>query len=83
MDQESQNGSLHFWVGCCESILFLELLELFEVVDMDGSFPMRRYMLRLDLWFKSYEVFKISAEVRACCQPLPMQQNLPKTAQIC
>jgi hypothetical protein len=37
----------------------------------------------LDLWFKSYEVFKISAQVRACCQPLSMQQNLPKTAQIC
>jgi hypothetical protein len=37
----------------------------------------------LDLWFKSYEVFKISAQVGACCQPLSMQQNLPKTAQIC
>jgi hypothetical protein len=24
----------------------------------------------LDLWFKSYEVFKISAQVGACCQPL-------------
>jgi hypothetical protein len=40
-------------------------------------------MYRLDLWFKSYEVFKISAQVGACCQPLPMQQNLPKTAQNC
>jgi hypothetical protein len=35
----------------------------------------------LDLWFKSYEVLKISAEVWACSHPLPMQQNLPKTAQ--
>jgi hypothetical protein len=50
---------------------------------MDGSFPMRRYMLRLDSWFKSYEVLKILAKLRACCQPLPMQQNLPKTAQNC
>jgi hypothetical protein len=37
----------------------------------------------LDLWFKTYEVFKILAQVGACCQPLSMQQNLPKTAQIC
>jgi hypothetical protein len=44
---------------------------------------MRRYTLRLDSWFKSYEVLKISAKLRACCQPLSMQQNLPKTAQIC
>jgi hypothetical protein len=35
----------------------------------------------LDLWFKSYEVFKISAQVWARLQPLPMQQNLPKSAQ--
>jgi hypothetical protein len=37
----------------------------------------------LDLWLKSYEVFKISVQVGACCQPLSMQQNLPKTAQNC
>jgi hypothetical protein len=37
----------------------------------------------LDLWFKSYEVLKISSELLACCQPLPMQQNLPKTTQNC
>jgi hypothetical protein len=35
----------------------------------------------LDSWFKSYKVFKISAQVGACCQPPSMQQNLPKTAQ--
>jgi hypothetical protein len=35
----------------------------------------------LDSWFKSYEVLKISAAIHACCQPLPMQQNLPKSAQ--
>jgi hypothetical protein len=50
---------------------------------MDGSFPMRCYMLSSGSWFKSYEVLKISAKLRACCQPLPMQQNLPKTAQNC
>jgi hypothetical protein len=50
---------------------------------MDGSFPMRRYMLRLDSWFKSYEVLNISAKLQACCQPLSMQENLPKTAQNC
>jgi hypothetical protein len=47
---------------------------------------MSRYTSSLDLRFKSYEVFKISAQVRACCQPLPMQQNLPflpKFAKIC
>jgi hypothetical protein len=32
----------------------------------------------LDSWFKSYGVFEILAEVQACCQPLPMQENLPK-----
>jgi hypothetical protein len=35
----------------------------------------------LHVQFKSYEVLKISAKVWACCQPLPMHQNLPKTAQ--
>jgi hypothetical protein len=37
----------------------------------------------LDLWFKSYEVFKNSNELWGCYQPLPMQQNLPKTTRIC
>jgi hypothetical protein len=53
---------------------------------MDGSFPMRRYTLRLDSWFKSYEVFKILAQAGACCQPLSMSRiypNLLKTAKIC
>jgi hypothetical protein len=36
----------------------------------------------LDSQFKSYEVFKISSEIWARCQPLPMQQNLPKIAKI-
>jgi hypothetical protein len=35
----------------------------------------------LDLRFKSYEVFKISALLRAGSQPLSMQQILPKTAK--
>jgi hypothetical protein len=38
-------------------------------------------MPNLNLQFKSYEVFKISAQVQACCQPLSMQQILLKTAQ--
>jgi hypothetical protein len=50
---------------------------------MDCSFPMRHYTYCLDLWFKSYEVLKISAQVGACCQTLSMQQNLPKTAKSC
>jgi hypothetical protein len=50
---------------------------------MDGSFPMSHYMLRLNSWLKSCEVFKISAQVGACYQPLSMQQNLPKFAQNC
>jgi hypothetical protein len=37
----------------------------------------------LDLWFKSYEVLKKSGDLWASCQPLPMQQNLPKTAKNC
>jgi hypothetical protein len=36
----------------------------------------------MDSWFKSYEDFKISTKVGACCQPLSMQQNLPKSAKI-
>jgi hypothetical protein len=40
-------------------------------------------MQSLDLRFKSYEVFKISSDLWACCQLLPMQQILPKSAQNC
>jgi hypothetical protein len=61
----------------------LDFLKLFEAVDMDGSFPMRRYMSCLDSWFKSYKIFKISAQVGACCQPLSMQQDLAKYVQNC
>jgi hypothetical protein len=63
--------------------MFVDFLKLFEVVDMDGSFSMRCYTQSLDLQFKSYEVFKISGDLWACCQPLPMQQILPKTAKNC
>jgi hypothetical protein len=63
--------------------MFVDFLSFLSVVDMDGSFPMRRYMQSLDLLFKSYEVLKISGDLWACCQPLPMQQILPKTAKIC
>jgi hypothetical protein len=52
-------------------------------IKVDNKFLMRRYTESLDLQFKSYEVFKISSEVRACYQPLSMQENLPKTAQNC
>jgi hypothetical protein len=61
--------------------MFVDFLNFLSVVDMDSSFPMRRYMQSLDLRFKSYEVFKISGDLWAHCQPLPMQPNLPKTAQ--
>jgi hypothetical protein len=76
-------GILGLWTGCYECNNFFDFFKLFENVDMDGGFPMRRYTSRLDSWFKSYEVFKISAQVGACCQPLSMQQNLPKFAQNC
>jgi hypothetical protein len=49
--------------------MFVDFWKLLEVVDMDGSFPMRRYTQSLDLRFKSYEVFN------------PNCQNLPKSAQ--
>jgi hypothetical protein len=71
------------WAGHCEYSLFLEFLKLFLLVDMDGSFPMSRSMQHLDSRFMSYSVFKISASLWACSQPLSMQQILPKTAQIC
>jgi hypothetical protein len=52
---------------------------------MDCSFLMRRYTYHLDSLFKSYEVFKILAQARACCQPLSKSaqncQNLTKFAQ--
>jgi hypothetical protein len=63
--------------------MFVDFLKVFEAVDMDGNFPMRYYTQRLDLWFKSYEVFKISDDFWACCQPLPMKQILPKSTQNC
>jgi hypothetical protein len=56
---------LHFWASCCECILFLEFLKLFVVVDMDGSFPMRRYTLHLGSWLKIYEDLRISAKLWA------------------
>jgi hypothetical protein len=37
----------------------------------------------LNSQFKSYGFLKISVEVWACSQTLPMQQNLPKIAQNC
>jgi hypothetical protein len=58
-------------------------LKLFMAVDVDGTFPMRQFMHHLDMRFKSYKGLRISAWVWACCQPLSMQQILPKTAKIC
>jgi hypothetical protein len=80
-DQGTQNGFFALWASYCKHNMFVDFLKLFEVVDMDGSFPMRCYMQSLDLRFKSYEVFKISGDLWACCEPLPMQQILPKSAQ--
>jgi hypothetical protein len=45
-------------------------LKLFEAIDMDGSFPTSRCMKHLDSRLKSYGILKISAQVRACSQPL-------------
>jgi hypothetical protein len=36
-------GIQGLWAGYCECDKFLEFLKLLEVIDMDGSFPMRRY----------------------------------------
>jgi hypothetical protein len=49
--------------------MFVDFLKLFEVVEMDGNFPMRCYTQSLDLQFKSYKVFEISSDLWACCQP--------------
>jgi hypothetical protein len=38
-------------------------------------------MLHVAFGFKRYEALKILAAIWACCQPLPMQQNLPKSTQ--
>jgi hypothetical protein len=57
-------------------------LKLCILVGMDCSFPISHCTSFLDPLFKSYEVLKISVEVWACSQPLPMQQILPKTTQI-
>jgi hypothetical protein len=83
MDQGTQNGLFALWAGCCEHNMFVDFLNFLSIADMDGSFPMRYYMQSLDLQFKSYEVFKISDDLWACYQPLPMQQILPKTTQNC
>jgi hypothetical protein len=62
--------------------MFVDFLKLFEAVDMDGSFPMRRYTEHLDSWFKS---FKISAQVwgmlSAIVNAVEFAQKLPKFAQ--
>jgi hypothetical protein len=85
-EQGTQNGLFALWVGCCEHNMFVDFLNFLSVVDMDGSFPMRCYTQSLDLRFKSYEIFKISDNLWACYQPLPMQQicsKLPKIAKNC
>jgi hypothetical protein len=77
---------LSFWTGCCQCNIYFLFFELFEAVDMDGSFSMRRYTSHLDSWFKSYEVFKISAQVWACSATVnatEFAQNYPKFAKIC
>jgi hypothetical protein len=56
-------------------------LKLFVAVDVDGTFPMRRFMHHLDMRFKSYRGMRILAWVWACCQPLSMQQILPRTVR--
>jgi hypothetical protein len=63
--------------------MFVDFLNFLSVVDMDGSFSTRCYTQSLDLRFKSYEVLKISCDLWACCQPLPMQQILPISTQNC
>ena len=80
-EQGTQNGLFVRWAGCCEHNMFVDFLSILSVVDMDGSFPMRCYTQSLDLRFKSYEVFKISSDLWAFCQPLPMWQMLPEFAQ--
>ena len=52
-DQGGQMAFLRFWAAYCECTLFLEILELFVVVDMDGSFPMNHSMQHLDSRFMS------------------------------
>jgi hypothetical protein len=79
---EAKTAFWTFGQATIKAINFWILLKHFEVVNMDCSFSMRCYMWRLDSWFKSNEVLKISAAIRKCCQPLPMQQNVPKTAKI-
>jgi hypothetical protein len=56
----------------------VDFLKLFVAVDVDGSFPMRPFMHHLDIRLKSYRGLKITALLRACCQPVAFQQNLPK-----
>jgi hypothetical protein len=46
VSRKKKNGFLRFWVGYYERNKFLlDFLKLFfEAVDMDGSFPIRRYI---------------------------------------
>jgi hypothetical protein len=56
----------------------VDFLKLFVAVEVDGSFPMRPFTHHLDLRLKSYGSLNISALLRACCQPVALQQNLPR-----
>jgi hypothetical protein len=73
-----QNGPFRFWAGCCKCTLFLDFLKLFLAIDIDASFPMRQFMHHLDTRLVSYRGLKISTLLRACCQPVALQQSLPK-----
>jgi hypothetical protein len=50
----------------------LVLLRLEMYIEVVSSFPLKCYTSSLDSRFNSYEVFKISGDLWACCQPLPM-----------
>jgi hypothetical protein len=63
-------GFLHFRQGVCG------FFETFEGCKYGYSFPMRSNTQSLDLWFKSYEVFKILGMLSGTA-------NVANSAQIC
>jgi hypothetical protein len=84
----NQNGFFLIWAGCHKCNLFVVFLLLCKCMEVDGIFPMSRYMQFLDLQLESYGISKIStllwgmpssianeATFAQKCQNLP---NLPK-----
>jgi hypothetical protein len=63
--------------------MFVDFLKLLDVVDIEDGKNKEAKQLASSSFQIPLQRCKISGDLWACCQPMPMQQILPKTAKIC